>query len=204
MYSTLRCVANNLQSGKPHWRNLLTNPPYNFSQTPSIKMLTTETSRSNSLAKRILFGKPKPRFRLGVFAGGSSVLLFMWSIRRYRDSLVMDLNTSVHTDKSEASIFSARSQVVPTVKIVTRTDTKATLVDHEKYSEFVQTSINTLLQAQREMEQEASKLLDERLAGCFETIHPRAEQFADWYFSYRCVIVLGWNQLSHVDFQHKF
>jgi len=184
MLTTLRCAVSHLQCGKTKWGNFLTQLKDNSGQTSSMKMLSTETSRSSSLAKRILFGKPKPRFRLGVAAGGSSVLLFMWSIRRYRDSLVMDLNTSVHTDKSEAAIFSARSQVVPTVKIVTRTDTSATLVDHEKYSEFVQTSINTLLKAQREMEQEASKLLDERLAGCFETINPRAEQFADWYFSY--------------------
>jgi len=184
MLTTLRCAVSNLQCGKTKWGNFLTQLNHNSGQISSMKMLSTETSHSSSLAKRILFGKPKPRFRLGVAAGGSSVLLFMWSIRRYRDSLVMDLNTSVHTDKSEAAIFSARSQVVPTVKIVTRTDTSATLVDHEKYSEFVQTSINTLLKAQREMEQEASKLLDERLAGCFETINPRAEQFADWYFSY--------------------
>jgi len=164
-------------------RNLLT-PSHYSGHVSHTKALATETSQRTSLARRILFGKPKPRFRLGVVAGGSSVLLFMWSIRRYRDSLVMDLKTPVHSDRSEAAIASARSQVVPTVKIVTTTDTRATIVDHEKYSQFVQTSINTLLQAQREMELEASKLLEERLTGCFQTINPRAEQFADWYFSY--------------------
>jgi len=98
--------------------------------------------------------------------------------------LVMDLSTSVHNDRSEVAISSARTQVAPTVRIVTTTDSKATIVDHEKYSEFVQTSIDTLLAAQREMEAEASQLLTERLNGCFTKIHPRAEQFADWYFSY--------------------
>jgi len=156
----------------------------NSNHFTQMKMITTGVSQKSNLLSRIFFRKPKPRFRLGVMAGGSSVLLFMWSIRRYRDSLVMDLNTSVHTDRSEVAISSARAQVVPTVKIVTTTDTKATIVDHEKYSEFVQNSIDTLLQAQREMELEASKLLTERLTGCFLTIHPRAEQFADWYFSY--------------------
>lgn len=156
----------------------------NSNHFTQMKMITTGASQKSNLLSRIFFRKPKPRFRLGVMAGGSSVLLFMWSIRRYRDSLVMDLNTSVHTDRSEVAISSARAQVVPTVRIVTTTDTKATIVDHEKYSEFVQNSIDTLLQAQREMELEASKLLAERLTGCFLTIHPRAEQFADWYFSY--------------------
>jgi len=148
------------------------------------KTIATDVPRKANILSNVFFRKPKPRFRLGVVAGGSSVLLFMWSIRRYRDSLVMDLNTSVHTDKSEVAIATARSQVVPTVQIVTTTDTKATIVDQEKYSVFVQTSIDTLLQAQREMELEASKLLAERLTECFLTIHPRAEQFADWYFSY--------------------
>jgi len=158
----------------------------NSNHFTQLKMMNSGVvvSKKPNFLSRIFFRKPKPRFRLGVVAGGSSVLLFMWSIRRYRDSLVMDLNTSVHTDRSEVAISSARAQVVPTVRIVTTTDTKATIVDHEKYSEFVQNSIDTLLQAQREMELEASKLLAERLTGCFLTIHPRAEQFADWYFSY--------------------
>jgi len=98
--------------------------------------------------------------------------------------LVLDLATSVHKDKSEVLINTARTQVVPTVQIVTTTDEKVTLVDHEKYSKFVQASIEHLLQAQKEMEVEASKLLAERLNKCFTKIHPRADHFADWYFSY--------------------
>eukprot|EP00090_Calanus_glacialis_P012890 TRINITY_DN2151_c0_g1_i1.p1 TRINITY_DN2151_c0_g1~~TRINITY_DN2151_c0_g1_i1.p1 ORF type:complete len:450 (+),score=96.65 TRINITY_DN2151_c0_g1_i1:105-1454(+) len=181
MFSFIAKVASrNLQCMRAPWKNAMENSNH-FTQ---MKMITTGASQKSNLLSRIFFRKPKPRFRLGVMAGGSSVLLFMWSIRRYRDSLVMDLNTSVHTDRSEVAISSARAQVVPTVRIVTTTDTKATIVDHEKYSEFVQNSIDTLLKAQREMELEASKLLAERLTGCFLTIHPRAEQFADWYFSY--------------------
>ena len=53
----------------------------------------------------------------------------MYSIRKYQDSLVMDLNKPVHPD----NIFS-QAQVVPTVKIVA---TDPAIVDEEKYSEFV-------------------------------------------------------------------
>merc|ERR1719245_550966 len=40
------------------------------------------------------------------------------------------------------------------------------------------------MRAQREMEEEASRLLKERVEECFNKIEPRSEQFADWYFSY--------------------
>jgi len=145
--------------------------------------VATQSGRFPFLS-RLIWGKPKPRFRLGVIAGGSSMLLFMWSIRRYRDSLVLDLNKSVHNDRSQVSISCAKPQVVPTVRIVTTTDTTASIVDHEKYSEFVQKNSHVLLAAQKEMEVQASKLLKERLAVCFESINPRADNFADWYFSY--------------------
>eukprot|EP00092_Neocalanus_flemingeri_P105530 GFUD01135290.1.p1 GENE.GFUD01135290.1~~GFUD01135290.1.p1 ORF type:complete len:482 (-),score=79.48 GFUD01135290.1:135-1580(-) len=184
MYSVIsRISTKNLQCLKSPWLNHFT-PKLSPHPTTPQKLLTTGVTNNTNLLSRIFFRKPKPRFRLGVVAGGSSVLLFMWSIRRYRDSLVMDLSTSVHSDQSAVSISTARSQVVPTVKIVTTTDSRATIVDHEKYSEFVQTSIDALLQAQQEMEKEASKLLADRLNCCFSNIHPRAEQFADWYFSY--------------------
>jgi len=185
MYSFVSRISyKNLQYLKSPWLALLAPKPPSLCPITPMKMLTTGATKESNLVSRIFFRKPKPRFRLGVVAGGSSVLLFMWFIRRYRDSLVMDLATSVHSDKSEVAIATARSQVVPTVRIVTTTDRKATIVDHEKYSEFVQNSIDQLLEAQREMELEASKLLAERLNGCFSTIQPRAEQFADWYFSY--------------------
>ena len=83
----------------------------------------------------------------------------MYSFRRYRDSLVSDFNRSVHPDRSEVSIATAVPQVVPTVKIVTSSASSATIVDEEKYSEFVRISIDKLLEAQREMEAEASSLL---------------------------------------------
>jgi len=108
----------------------------------------------------------------------------MYSMRRYRDSLVSDYTRSVHPDRSEVSIATAVPQVVPTVKIVTSTASSATIVDEEKYSEFVRISIDKLLEAQKEMETEASNLLQEKIDKCFDKIHPRSEQFADWYFSY--------------------
>ena len=108
----------------------------------------------------------------------------MYSFRRYRDSLVSDFNRSVHPDRSEVSIATAVPQVVPTVKIVTNTASSATIVDEEKYSEFVRISIDKLLESQREMEAEASSLLQKKIEECFDKIHPRSEQFADWYFSY--------------------
>ena len=79
----------------------------------------------------------------------------MYSIRKYRDSLVMDLRP-VHPDQSVVSISSAQPQVVPTVKIVTSTSS-ASIVDEDQYSEFVKTSVETLMRAQREMEEEASR-----------------------------------------------
>jgi len=112
------------------------------------------------------------------------VLGVMYTVRRYRDSLVSDLSRPVHRDRSEATIASAQPQVVPTVKIVTSAADTATLVDEQKYSEFVRRSVDTLLEAQKEMEAEASRLLAEKVAKCFDKIHPRSEQFADWYFSY--------------------
>ena len=108
----------------------------------------------------------------------------MYSIRRYRDSLVSDYTRAVHPDRSAVSIASAVPQVVPTVKIVTSTASSATIVDEEKYTQFVKISIDRLLEAQREMEEDASTLLQEKIDKCFDKIHPRSEQFADWYFSY--------------------
>jgi len=109
--------------------------------------------------------------------------MVMYSIRRYRDSLVMDYK-HVHQDQSKASISSAKPQVVPTVKIVTNTSSTATIVDEDKYNDFVKNSVVTLLAAQKEMEEEASRLLSEKVSACFDKIEPRSEQFADWYFSY--------------------
>ena len=86
--------------------------------------------------------------------------------------------------KFKVSIASAKPQVVPTVKIVTNTSSSATIIDEEKYSEFVKKSIEDLMIAQKEMEQEASRLLAERVDHCFQKIEPRSENFADWYFSY--------------------
>ena len=141
------------------------------------------------LVSRLLFTRsPAPSrrswFKLGAMAGGGSVLGVMYTVRRYRDSLVSDLSRPVHRDRSEATIASAQPQVVPTVKIVTSAADTATLVDEQKYSEFVRRSVDTLLEAQKEMEAEASRLLAEKVAKCFDKIHPRSEQFADWYFSY--------------------
>ena len=140
-----------------------------------------------SLLSRIFLGKKrsskKPWFKMGAVAGGGSVLLVMYSIRRYRDTLVMDYK-HVHQDQSKVSISSAKPQVVPTVKIVTNTSSTATIVDEDKYSDFVKNSVETLLAAQKEMENEASRLLKEKVDACFDKIEPRSEQFADWYFSY--------------------
>jgi len=115
-------------------------------------------------------------------SGVCSAVVVMYSVRRYRDSLVMDLNKPVHQDNSECRI-SASPQVVPTVKIVTAASDTA-IVDQEKYSDFVRKSVETLLAAQKEMEEESSRLLSERVNKCFNEIKPRSEQFADWYFSY--------------------
>ena len=69
--------------------------------------------------------------------GLGSAVGVMYSLRRYRDSLVMELNKPVHQDNSECRIATARPQVVPTVKIVT-TETSSALLEEEKYSRFVQ------------------------------------------------------------------
>lgn len=115
----------------------------------------------------------------------------MWTIRHYRDSVVTGLNSKVHTDVSSVVIASAKRQVVPTVRIVPGLGGRtAALVDEEKYTKFVQASVATLLSAQREIEREASELLEKRLAACFEEIHPRAEQFANWYFAYSTGLTL--------------
>jgi len=95
----------------------------------------------------------------------------------------MELNKSVHPDRSEVFIGKASRQVLPTVQIVTGPE-KSSLVDEEKYSQFIQASVAALLEAQTQMEKEASKLLSQQVDSCFNSIHPRAEQFADWYFSY--------------------
>ena len=119
----------------------------------------SETPAKQGLISRIFFRKRKQNrkswFKLGVVAGGGSVLGLMYSIRKYRDSLVMDLRP-VHPDQSVVSISSAQPQVVPTVQIVTSTSS-ASIVDEDQYSEFVKTSVETLMRAQREMEEEASR-----------------------------------------------
>lgn len=167
------------------WRGFLVHlPPYTPPSIPPSHLLST--SSQFKFISRFIFKRPpstKPRFRLGLLAGGGSVILFMWSIRTYKDSLVMDLNKSVHPDRSEVSIGKASRQVLPTVQIVTGLE-KSSLVDQEKYSKFVQASVSALLDAQVEMEKEASKLLNQQLDSCFKSISVRSEQFADWYFSY--------------------
>jgi len=111
------------------------------------------------------------------------MIMFMWSIRAYKDSLVMELNQSVHPDGSRVSIGRAARQVPPTVQIVTGKE-KSSLVDQESYSKFVQSSVASLLEAQEAMDKESSRLLSKELDNCFSSIKPRAEHFADWYFSY--------------------
>ena len=143
---------------------------------------------SPGLLRRIFFRArspppSRPWFRWGLLSGRGSAVFVMYSIRKYRDSLVMDLNKPVHPDSSECSISSAKPQVVPTVKIVTTASDPA-IVDEEKYSEFVRRSVEALLTAQKELERESSRLLSERINQCFSEITPRSEQFADWYFSY--------------------
>jgi len=108
----------------------------------------------------------------------------MWAVRSFRDSLLLQNKSGlVHQDTSQVSISTARQQVVPTVRIVTG-DSVGVVVDQHKYDKFVQESISSLMEAQKEMEEEASRLLQSRLTDCFRNIHPRAEQFADWYFAY--------------------
>ena len=53
-----------------------------------------------SLLRRIFFSqKPKSRvpwFKWGLFTGVGSAMFGMYSVRKYRDSLIMDLNKPVH------------------------------------------------------------------------------------------------------------
>ena len=156
--------------------------------TPSSNPVPESPVSKPSLISRILFRKKakssrRSWFKLGAGIGAGSVILGMYSVRRYKDSLVMDYS-SVLQDRSKATISSVQPQVVPTVKIVTNTSATATIVDEEKYSEFVKTSVELLLAAQKEMEEEASKLLQAKVQNCFQKIRPRSENFADWYFSY--------------------
>jgi len=159
----------------PHIHRCL--PPTNFLFLPTTRAL----SLPGFLSRRNV--RPRRRFRYGFLVGGASVILFMWSIRTYKESLVLELNNPLHPDRSKVSIEGASRQVAPTVEIITGAE-KSTLVDQQKYSHFVQASVDALLEAQVQMEKEASKLLSEQLDSCFSVIHPRAEKFADWYFSY--------------------
>merc|ERR1719481_1066355 len=142
-------------------------------------------SRRGLMSRLFKRNTNKPRFRLGLVVGGGGVLLFMYSIRAYRDSLVLNSRPGqVHKDRSEVRI-AAHQQVTPTVKIVTGPESQAPfVVDQQKYTKFVQDSIAKLIAAQKEMEVASSELLSSQLSGCFDGIHPRAEHFADWYFSY--------------------
>ena len=68
------------------------------------------STRPASTVRRLV-GRRLPWFRLGVAAGGAGALLAMWSVRRYRDSLVLDLQAGQHIDRSVAHIASVKSQV---------------------------------------------------------------------------------------------
>ena len=61
-----------------------------------------------SLFSRIFFRENKSSkkswFKMGALAGGGSVILLMYSFRRYRDSLVMGFSWPVHHDRSEVLI----------------------------------------------------------------------------------------------------
>ena len=180
-----------LTKNSPQWRRngvLPSQPSMPCSGAPAP---TLPPPVKQSLLRRIFFSqKPKSRvpwFKWGLFAGVGSAMFGMYSVRKYRDSLVMDLNKPVHLDNSVVSIATVKRQVVPTVKFVkieTKDQTSASLVDEQKYSEFVKRSVEALVAAQKEFEEESSKLLSEKVNKCFNEIHPRSEQFADWYFSY--------------------
>ena len=61
---------------------------------------------------------------------------------------------------SKVNIASVKPQVIPTVKFVkieTLNTSSASLVDEEKYSEFVKRSVDALLAAQKEMQEESSR-----------------------------------------------
>lgn len=121
-----------------------------------------------------------PKFNLGVLVGAGGSVLTMMGIRSYRDSLLVDKNV-VHKDTSQVSI-AVQKQVVPTVKI--RSAESESAVGRDNYTQFVHSSVSKLLAAQHRMEKEASRVLEEQLDKCFAEITPRAENFADWYFSY--------------------
>ena len=64
------------------------------------------------------------------------------------------------------SIATVKRQVAPTVKFVkieTKDQTSASLVDEQKYSEFVKRSVEALVAAQKEFEVESSRLLSEQV-----------------------------------------
>ena len=123
---------------------------------------TTTTEAKPSLLRRMFFSQKKssrPLFKWGLFTGIGSAMFLMYSVRKYRDSLVMDLKI-VHPDNSEVRIASVKTQVVPTVKFVkieTMNESSASIVDEEKYSEFVKKSVEALLVAQKEMEDQSSR-----------------------------------------------
>ena len=76
----------------------MSQPPYS-----PLAMFSTSVKRGGLVAR--LLGREarntnKPRFRLGLFMGGGSVLLFMYSVRTYRDSLVLNSRAGlVHKDR---------------------------------------------------------------------------------------------------------
>ena len=45
--------------------------------------------------------------------------------------------------------------------------------------------IEALDKSKQQMQNDASKLLAERLDKCFEPVKERVDKFADWYFAYR-------------------
>jgi len=125
----------------------------------------------------------------GIFMGTGGAVVLTYGARKYRDFVFQGKDEClVHHDKSVVKI-PIKSQVPATVQIVhpaadAEGKTSVTIVDKEKYNEFVLKGIKSLDDSRLQMHKQSTSLLVSRLETCFEPAKERVDKFADWYFAY--------------------
>jgi len=125
----------------------------------------------------------------GIFMGTGGAVVLTYGARKYRDFVFQGKDEClVHHDKSVVKI-PIKSQVPATVQIVhpaadAEGKTSVTIVDKEKYNEFVLKGVKSLDDSRLQMHKQSTSLLVSRLETCFEPAKERVDKFADWYFAY--------------------
>lgn len=122
--------------------------------------------------------------------------------RYWFDSLLSQAqyNQAVHEDNSTIQT-GVQAQVPPQVELVYHNqngEMVRVLADAERYSQFIQQSIQTLEQVRKTLFQQAETELNHTLTAQFDVVRARVDTFADWYFAYTTTYKILWKATTSV------